>query len=79
MTTFSHLARIIPGYALGSLFVRRVERSCGPSRLVNLLLDWQDRARQRHALAQMDDRMLADLGLSRADVAGETRKSFWQA
>ena len=43
------------------------------------LLLWQRRANQRHALAQLDDRMLRDLGLSRADVVLESRKPFWRA
>lgn len=41
------------------------------------LLLWQDRARQRHRLGQFDDRMLSDIGLSRADVHQETHKPFW--
>ncbi len=43
------------------------------------LLIWQERDRQRHALAQLDARMLKDIGLSRAEVALELRKPFWQA
>jgi len=39
---------------------------------------WAERARQRRQLAELDDYMLRDLGLSRADVAGEIRKPFWQ-
>lgn len=31
-------------------------------------LAWQERARHRHALAELDDRTLADVGLTRADV-----------
>jgi uncharacterized protein YjiS (DUF1127 family) len=38
---------------------------------------WQDRARQRHRLRQFDDRMLSDIGISRADVHRETEKPFW--
>jgi uncharacterized protein YjiS (DUF1127 family) len=44
-----------------------------------ILLLWQRRANQRHAMAQLDDRMLRDLGLSRADVVWESRKPFWRA
>ncbi len=43
------------------------------------LLTWQERDRQRHALAQLDARMLNDVGLSRAEVALELRKPFWHA
>jgi uncharacterized protein YjiS (DUF1127 family) len=41
------------------------------------VLVWQDRLRQRHRLAAYDDRMLSDIGLSRADVHRETEKPFW--
>lgn len=78
MTSLPELSRIVPGHALGSLFGRRIGRARAASRFLDLLLAWQDRARQRHALAHLDDRGLADLGLSRVDVARETRKSFWQ-
>lgn len=45
----------------------------------DVLLLWQRRANERHALASLDDRMLRDLGLSRAEVAWESRKPFWRA
>ncbi len=44
-----------------------------------ILLLWQRRANQRHALAGLDDRMLCDLGLSRSQAAMESRKPFWRA
>jgi uncharacterized protein YjiS (DUF1127 family) len=37
-----------------------------------------ERARQRRQLAELDDYMLRDIGLTRADVASEISKSFWQ-
>ncbi|WP_158045222.1 DUF1127 domain-containing protein [Skermanella pratensis] len=43
------------------------------------LLDWQDRARQRHRLGEMDDHLLRDIGLSRADLEHEAAKPFWRA
>lgn len=43
------------------------------------LVAWGERARQRRALAALSDAGLKDLGLSRADVDGETRKWRWQA
>ena len=39
---------------------------------------WQTRASERRLLARMSDYDLKDVGLSRADVEGETAKSFWQ-
>jgi len=46
-------------------------------RLVDTLLDWQDRARERRHLSGLDDRLLRDIGLSRADVDHEVAKPFW--
>jgi uncharacterized protein YjiS (DUF1127 family) len=43
------------------------------------VLDWQDRARQRHHLGEMDDHLLRDIGLSRADLEHESAKPFWRA
>jgi uncharacterized protein YjiS (DUF1127 family) len=37
-----------------------------------------ERRRQRKMLGMLDDRRLADLGLTRADVASETAKWSWQ-
>ena len=49
------------------------------ARVLRTLLTWQERARQRRALAQLDARMLKDVGLSRAEVDLELRKPFWHA
>jgi uncharacterized protein YjiS (DUF1127 family) len=37
-----------------------------------------ERSRQRRALVDLSDAMLHDLGLSRDDVARETKKPFWR-
>ncbi len=39
---------------------------------------WVARTRQRRHLARLDDRMLADIGLSRADANQEISKPFWR-
>ncbi len=49
------------------------------ARALRTLLIWQERDRQRRALAQLDARMLNDVGLSRAGVDLELRKPFWHA
>jgi uncharacterized protein YjiS (DUF1127 family) len=36
------------------------------------------RWRQRQALLRLDDRMLADIGISRAQAIQEAKKSFWK-
>ena len=40
-------------------------------RAVDLLLTWRERARQRRQLRSLNDRMLRDIGLTRADVLAE--------
>jgi uncharacterized protein YjiS (DUF1127 family) len=42
------------------------------------LLRWQERYRQRRALATLSDHMLKDLGLSRVDAEHEGGKRFWE-
>lgn len=42
------------------------------------LTKWQDRTNGRHALLKLDDRMLRDIGISRADAAREADKPFWR-
>lgn len=39
---------------------------------------WRARSRQRRALARLDDRLLADIGVSRAAARHETAKPFWR-
>jgi uncharacterized protein YjiS (DUF1127 family) len=57
----------------------RVRLSLGTvARLVDMLFDWQQRRRQRQHLARLDHYMLRDIGLSPADVDGETQKPFWR-
>lgn len=48
------------------------------ARLCDTLLGWVDHSRERHHLARLDDRMLADIGLSRADAWAEQSKRFWE-
>lgn len=58
-------------------------RPCGLARVFGALLNnlalWQERAEQRADLAEMDERMLKDIGVSAADAWKETRKPFWRA
>ncbi len=39
---------------------------------------WQERAKQRRHLRELDDRILRDIGVSRADIDREYRKPFWK-
>lgn len=47
--------------------------------IVRRLRDCVERARQRHYLAELDHRLLADAGLTRADQEAECNKPFWRA
>ena len=47
------------------------------SRVVLRLLRWQELAHQRRALAALDDHMLKDIGLTRADARQEADRRFW--
>lgn len=45
---------------------------------LRLLKRWYDRHLQRLDLAEIDDHLLRDLGLTPEDVRRECAKSFWQ-
>ena len=65
--------------------ISSVERSSAGTRIgvaavnkaVDAVIAWRARARERRHLARLDDRMLRDIGLSRADVERECRRPFW--
>jgi uncharacterized protein YjiS (DUF1127 family) len=42
-----------------------------------LVATWRSRARQHQALARLDDRLLADVGLTREAQMVECSKLFW--
>jgi uncharacterized protein YjiS (DUF1127 family) len=44
-----------------------------------LAVEWHHRARSRALLAQMSDRDLRDIGITRAEAAHESAKPFWRA
>jgi uncharacterized protein YjiS (DUF1127 family) len=50
----------------------------GVVRVVEALLAWHDRARERRALLELSDQMLKDLGISRAQAEGEAARPFWR-
>jgi uncharacterized protein YjiS (DUF1127 family) len=45
---------------------------------VTRLLRWHELARQRRALLTLDDRMLKDIGVTRADADREASRPFWR-
>ena len=53
----------------------KVRRLCRQTRALTAV--WRSRARQREALARLDDRLLADIGLTREAQMVECSKLFW--
>jgi uncharacterized protein YjiS (DUF1127 family) len=43
------------------------------------LLRWQELAQQRRRLLSLDDRMLKDIGITRAEATREGTRPFWDA
>lgn len=54
---------------------RRLRR--GVSGAASVVLRWQELARDRRRLQEMDERMLKDIGISRADALHEASRPFW--
>ena len=40
--------------------------------------EWNERSRQRQALAELDDHLLKDIGISRPAAAVEASQPFWR-
>ena len=49
----------------------------GFSKFLQALVIWQERSEQRHALGQLGERMLKDIGVNAGDAYREMRKPFW--
>ena len=49
------------------------------SRWAGILAVWLDRRQGRQDLSTLDDRLLADVGISREKAFWEARKPFWRA
>jgi uncharacterized protein YjiS (DUF1127 family) len=49
------------------------------SSLVGTIIIWLNRRQGRRDLSELDNRLLADVGISREDALSEARKPFWRA
>ena len=56
--------------------LRLLRQACG--RAGGVIGEWRSRSRDRAKLAMLDDRMLRDIGVTRADVMYECDKPFWR-
>ena len=61
-----------------SAWRRRRERIHPAAAAWILFATWIERARQRKALAVLDDHQLRDIGITRADAVRECEKPFWR-
>jgi uncharacterized protein YjiS (DUF1127 family) len=66
-----------PGSAQAKGDLRSAVRN-GFAWVIEALLAWHDRARERRALMQLSDQMLRDIGISRARAQGEAARPFWR-
>ncbi|WP_372400153.1 DUF1127 domain-containing protein [Azospirillum sp. HJ39] len=57
---------------------RRVAGTFFVWRLLDLLFSALERRKQRNALMGLDDHLLKDIGVSRAEVEQEVSKPFWR-
>ena len=48
------------------------------SSLAGMTIIWLNRHRSRRDLSELDDRLLADVGISREDALREAGKPFWR-
>jgi uncharacterized protein YjiS (DUF1127 family) len=67
--------------ATATLFGRTQARHTTPgwlARAIGTVQCWAQRVRSRDALAELDEQMLKDVGLTRADIVVESSKHFWQ-
>ena len=52
--------------------------SFGLQNLYQWLVNWSERRRQRQALADLDQRLLDDVGISGEEQIAEISKPFWR-
>jgi uncharacterized protein YjiS (DUF1127 family) len=62
----------------GRIGSRRTRLTTLCARVAATLALWRGRGRQRDLLAQLDSRMLRDIGITRDDARRECAKPFWR-
>jgi uncharacterized protein YjiS (DUF1127 family) len=82
LPNYSAVSHISAGAAMANITCESLINSQGPSRwsrLVEGLVQWRRRSRERASLARFDVRALRDIGLTPAEAAHEINKPFWRA
>ena len=78
MTTI-RLHNFVEGLEISSALYGLVQRiEAAATKVQKTMAIWVSRATDRRQLAEMSDRMLTDIGLTRVEVEIETSKYFWQ-
>lgn len=67
MIRLNWMGSFLPSMGRGASFTDRIDT----------IITWIERAQQRRALARLDDRLLADIGLSRSQAEQEGDKPAW--
>ena len=67
-----------PSALLGSLRAAVTTVASGIWKAAEATQPWYDRWRQRQALLRLDDHLLKDIGVSRAEAEEEAVKPFWR-
>jgi len=69
MTTYDNLSifggRRLPDFRITSVF--------------KVISTWANRSQQRYCLRDLDDQMLRDIGVTRAEAVKESMKPFWRS
>ena len=64
----------VPALSARQSYVHRMSRQ----RWLRVIGTWIARSRQRRALANLDDRLLNDVGITRSEAAREIAKPIWR-
>lgn len=70
-------ARCLQGQTRGRLQIH-LEWHSIVRRIRSTIQSWSERSNQRKVLLALDDRLLNDIGISRADAEQEGAKPFWR-
>src|SRR5260221_1579791 len=72
------VALILRGWRPGKPAPAQAGPGVAHRRLAGLLLTWMARARERRALAELDVRLLDDIGVTREAAERENARPFWR-